>query len=120
MKALIFDVDGTLADTEDAHRLAFNDAFAKAGYDWTWDQVRYKALLAVTGGKQRIRFFLESHDPEMLERDDIDDLIVGFTSNPSGNITSLDLYDMTLVDIDVIINNLVGYFPELLPVKEQL
>jgi len=75
MKALIFDVDGTLADTEDAHRMAFNDAFAKAGYDWQWDPALYKKLLAVTGGKQRIRFFLESHDPAFLQRDDIDTLI---------------------------------------------
>lgn len=75
MKALIFDVDGTLADTEDAHREAFNDAFAKAGFDWNWDRALYKKLLAVTGGKQRIRFFLEGHDPAFLERDDIDTLI---------------------------------------------
>lgn len=72
MKALIFDVDGTLADTEDAHREAFNDAFAKAGLDWQWDRVLYKKLLAVTGGKQRIRFFLESHDPAYLRQDDVD------------------------------------------------
>lgn len=26
-KALIFDVDGTLAETEEIHRRAFNDAF---------------------------------------------------------------------------------------------
>jgi phosphoglycolate phosphatase-like HAD superfamily hydrolase len=37
-KALIFDVDGTLADTErDGHRPAFNAAFAEAGLDWVWD-----------------------------------------------------------------------------------
>ena len=58
MKALIFDVDGTLADTEDAHRKAFNDAFAEFNFDWNWDQTLYKKLLKVTGGKQRIRFFL--------------------------------------------------------------
>ena len=75
MKALIFDVDGTLADTEDAHREAFNDAFAKAGYAWNWDRVLYKHLLKVTGGKQRIRFFLEEQHPDFLERDDIDELI---------------------------------------------
>ena len=75
MKALIFDVDGTLADTEDAHREAFNDAFAAAGYDWHWDRALYKKLLAVTGGQQRIRFFLESHDPAFLQRDDIDDIV---------------------------------------------
>jgi len=75
MKAVIFDVDGTLADTEDAHREAFNDAFAKAGLDWNWDRKLYKHLLSVTGGKQRIRFFLEENHPEFLERDDIDELI---------------------------------------------
>lgn len=77
MKALIFDVDGTLADTEDAHREAFNDAFAKAGLDWHWDQALYKQLLAVTGGQKRIRFFLESHDPAFLQRADIDAVVLG-------------------------------------------
>ena len=75
LKALIFDVDGTLADTEEAHRIAFNASFKEFGYDWNWDQELYEHLLSVTGGKLRIRFFLESHDPAMLERDDIDDLI---------------------------------------------
>ena len=84
MKALIFDVDGTLADTEDAHREAFNDAFAKAGYDWHWDRALYKKLLAVTGGKQRIRFFLESHDPAFLERADINTLIPDLHASKTG------------------------------------
>lgn len=75
IKALIFDVDGTLADTEDAHREAFNDAFSKAGYDWHWDRMLYKHLLSVTGGKQRIRFFLQENHPTFLDQDDIDDLI---------------------------------------------
>lgn len=77
MKAIIFDVDGTLADTEDAHREAFNDAFQKAGHDWHWDRVLYKKLLAVTGGKQRIRYFLESHDPEFLQQNGAEEMIVG-------------------------------------------
>ena len=76
MKALIFDVDGTLADTEDAHREAFNDAFAEFKYNWIWDQALYKKLLKVTGGKQRIRFFLEGHDPDFLAQDGIDELIL--------------------------------------------
>lgn len=76
MKALIFDVDGTLADTEDAHRKAFNDAFVEFKFDWNWDRTLYKKLLKVTGGKQRIRFFLEDHDPEFLKQDKIDDLIL--------------------------------------------
>ncbi len=58
-RAIIFDVDGTLAETEEAHRKAFNRAFAAAGLDWQWDQALYRKLLAVTGGKERIRYFIE-------------------------------------------------------------
>jgi HAD superfamily hydrolase (TIGR01509 family) len=53
--ALIFDVDGTLAETEELHRQAFNHAFACQGLDWQWDRAVYKDLLRVTGGKERIR-----------------------------------------------------------------
>lgn len=57
LKALIFDVDGTLADTErDGHRVAFNAAFREYGIDWDWDVELYGKLLAVTGGKERMRF----------------------------------------------------------------
>ena len=54
LRALIFDVDGTLADTESAHCEAFNRAFAEAGLDWHWDQKLYTRLLEVSGGKERI------------------------------------------------------------------
>ena len=65
LQALIFDVDGTLADTErDGHRPAFNAAFAEAGLDWDWDIALYGDLLSVTGGKERIRFFLEKYRPD--------------------------------------------------------
>jgi len=53
--ALIFDVDGTLAETEELHRQAFNHAFACQRLDWQWDGAVYKDLLRVTGGKERIR-----------------------------------------------------------------
>lgn len=53
--AVIFDVDGTLADTErDGHRPAFNDAFAMHGIDVTWDPEQYGRLLQMTGGRRRI------------------------------------------------------------------
>ncbi|SEN96047.1 HAD family hydrolase [Bradyrhizobium sp. OK095] len=55
--ALIFDVDGTLAETEELHRQAFNHAFARAGLDWQWDRAVYKDLLRVTGGKERMRAY---------------------------------------------------------------
>jgi len=58
LKALIFDVDGTLADTEEAHRIAFNDAFAAAGLAWHWDAAQYRVLLRVAGGKERIAHFI--------------------------------------------------------------
>ena len=60
IKAIIFDVDGTLADTEDAHRIAFNKAFAESGLDWNWDVALYDKLLKVTGGKERIKYFVEN------------------------------------------------------------
>ena len=52
--ALVFDVDGTLAETEEVHRAAFNAAFAAAGLDWRWSVDDYRRLLATTGGKERI------------------------------------------------------------------
>jgi len=60
--ALIFDVDGTLADSErDGHRVAFNRAFAEAGLDWEWDVALYGELLRVTGGKERMEHYAVSH-----------------------------------------------------------
>lgn len=73
LEALIFDVDGTLADTErDGHRPAFNAAFAEAGLDWHWDAALYGELLEVTGGKERIRFFCERHAPGFLQQANVE------------------------------------------------
>ncbi|MCU0536218.1 MAG: HAD family hydrolase [Hydrococcus sp. Prado102] len=66
LKALIFDVDGTLADTErDGHRVAFNQAFAEAGLDWHWSEELYGDLLNVAGGKERIHFYLTKYRPDI-------------------------------------------------------
>jgi HAD superfamily hydrolase (TIGR01509 family) len=62
--ALIFDVDGTLAETEELHRKAFNEAFAASGLPWNWDQALYARLLEVTGGKERIRHFIDVYGGE--------------------------------------------------------
>ena len=70
LHALIFDVDGTLADTErDGHRVAFNRAFADAGLDWDWDVDLYGDLLKVTGGKERIQHYAALRSPHPLSRD---------------------------------------------------
>ncbi len=55
IEALLWDVDGTLAETErDGHRPAFNDAFAALGLGWRWSEARYGELLRVTGGRERV------------------------------------------------------------------
>ncbi len=59
LKALIFDVDGTLAESErDGHRVAFNLAFQQAGVEWRWDIDTYGELLAIGGGKERLRYYI--------------------------------------------------------------
>ena len=54
LKAIIFDMDGTLADTEDLHRQAFNLAFEECGCPLNWSRREYKQLLSISGGKERI------------------------------------------------------------------
>jgi len=57
LRAIIFDVDGTLAETEEIHRAAFNQAFEEAGLAWRWSAPLYAELLKVTGGKERLRHY---------------------------------------------------------------
>jgi len=68
IKALIFDVDGTLAETEEVHRQAFNDAFVAAGLAWVWDRDLYRRLLEVTGGKERMAHYAEAYRPQDVDR----------------------------------------------------
>ncbi|WP_198598312.1 HAD-IA family hydrolase [Mangrovicella endophytica] len=67
MNAFIFDVDGTLAETEELHRTAFNQAFAEAGLGWNWDEALYGELLKVSGGKERLHRYIETLGPDAPE-----------------------------------------------------
>lgn len=76
LKALIFDVDGTLSNTErDGHRVAFNQAFEEYNMDWHWSVETYGELLAVTGGKERMKFFTENFMDKKDIPENIDTLI---------------------------------------------
>lgn len=72
-RALIFDVDGTLAETEEMHRKAFNDTFACFKLPWEWDETTYGDLLKITGGKERMRHFSDAypHDGGVITDDTI-------------------------------------------------
>lgn len=67
LKALIFDVDGTLADTETVHLAAFNHAFAEEGLDWHWTPEQYTRLLEISGGKARMLHHWRSVQPDLKE-----------------------------------------------------
>ncbi|MBD3821587.1 MAG: HAD family hydrolase [Thiotrichales bacterium] len=90
LQALLFDVDGTLADTErDGHRVAFNMAFEDAGLDWSWDEALYGELLAVTGGKERIRFYLDKFNTDFEKPENFDDFVKGLHESKTNFYTQL-------------------------------
>lgn len=68
LRAVVFDLDGTLADTErDGHRVAFNEAFEAAGLPYRWDVEEYGRLLAITGGRRRLEHYLRDQGHEAAE-----------------------------------------------------
>ncbi len=81
LTAIIFDVDGTLAETEELHRAAFNATFAAhGGPGWHWDQALYAELLNVTGGKERMRHYQAMRGTQTLNDTEIASLHAAKTS----------------------------------------
>lgn len=81
LQCLIFDVDGTLANTErDGHRVAFNHGFAEAGLDWHWSVDFYGELLRVSGGKERLKYFLRRYLPKFKPNGELNDFIADLHS----------------------------------------
>ena len=68
IEALIFDVDGTLADTEEAHRVAFNLAFERCRLGWVWEPAEYRELLKIAGGKERMTSYIGGMAVDAAER----------------------------------------------------
>ena len=90
LTALLFDVDGTLADTErDGHRPAFNQAFQDAGLDWHWDVALYGKLLAVTGGKERMKYYIDHFRPDYRKPDHFEDMVAELHKSKTRHYTAL-------------------------------
>jgi beta-phosphoglucomutase-like phosphatase (HAD superfamily) len=89
IKALIFDVDGTLADTEEAHRGAFNRAFEQHRLAWHWSVDEYARLLEITGGKERLGAYVDSLGVDAAERRELQARIPGIHATKTENYTQL-------------------------------
>ena len=90
LKALIFDVDGTLADNvRVGHRVAFNQAFEARGLDWRWDVETYGGLLEIFGGKERLKHYIEESLPADQQPEDVDSFVAEVHADKTRRYTEL-------------------------------
>ena len=75
LSAVLFDVGGTIAESEEIHRKSFNEAFIEYGLTWFWDEAIYRELVFVGGGKERIKHYINRAWPEMLEQKNLTSFI---------------------------------------------
>ncbi len=92
IRALIFDVDGTLADTEETHRQAFNHAFLRFDLKWEWTKPQYRELLKTSGGKERIGRYIDTLPVPPAEKARLRPLI------PAIHHAKTELYTELIVD----------------------
>ena len=92
IKAILFDVDGTLSETEEIHRKSFNQAFGIHGLTWHWSRADYRKLLDVSGGKERIRLYLSAHPDDCLQIKHVDQFV------RSVHKTKTDIYTRLVED----------------------
>ena len=67
LSAVLFDVDGTISETEELHRKSFNESFKEFNLDWFWDEAIYKELINIGSGVERIEYYIKRAWPEMME-----------------------------------------------------
>jgi HAD superfamily hydrolase (TIGR01509 family) len=91
LEALIFDLDGTLADTEETHRQAFNAAFIEFELWWDWSAPLYTRLLKVSGGKERLQHYIGTLRVSAAERERLLAIV------PSLHATKTRIYTELLV-----------------------
>jgi len=92
VEALIFDLDGTLADTEETHRQAFNYAFVRFDLRWEWSKSTYRELLHTSGGKERLTHFIEAMPASPAEKARLHRLV------PAIHAAKAELYTELIAD----------------------
>ena len=89
LKGIIFDVDGTIADTEEIHRQAFNQTFEENKLNWHWSIEDYRKILFISGGKERFRKFLNKDETLKKEVGDPEKFIQKLHKQKSENYRAL-------------------------------